>query len=373
MQTMARRSSGTKGYTGYRGRRRGRGVLAVVLVVILLLACGFLFAQRYMVYDADGSVRFEFPWIKKTPQDDTVNDGDSGDDKKQDDLEITVQKPVIKDTYAVELGADALGSDWQAALDGLDKDVNAVAVELKDASGKIHYGSKVQGAIDCGAVAGNSTSDTAIQGLVDSDYYTIGRISTLHDSLYAYEHMTDAAVCQLTGFVWYDTNSTHWLAPEKQAARAYVSDIVTECGKMGKTKSMVLTFGEVGFRLSTSVSLPRAKEKLEEIIRRLKTDERTMTQQEALALLADDIHTALEQAGYKGKLSVSVDADIALAGSEEKSGIVMSELTEKFDRVYVKVTADQLESVTEAMKAYDVEFVPIVTEVTDSGSYLIEK
>jgi len=52
---------------------------------------------------------------------------------------------------------------------------------------------------------------------------------------------------------------------------------------------------------------------------------------------------------------------------------VMSELTEKFDRVYVKVTADQLESVTEAMKAYDVEFVPIVTEATDSGNYLIEK
>ena len=330
MQTMARRSSGTKGYTGYRGRRRGRGVLAVVLVVILLLACGFLFAQRYMVYDADGSVRFEFPWIKKTPQDDTANGGDSGDDKKQDDLEITVQKPVIKDTYAVE---------------------------LKDASGKIHYGSKVQGAIDCGAVAGGSASDTSIQGLVDSDYYTIGRISTLHDSLYAYEHMTDAAVCQLTGFVWYDTNSTHWLAPEKQAARQYVTDIVTECAQMGFDELLLEDF-----------HYPR-----EGRMSRIKTDERTMTQQEALALLADDIHTALEQAGYKGKLSVSVDADIALAGSEANSGIVMSELTEKFDRVYVKVTADQLESVTEAMKAYDVEFVPIVTEATDSGSYLIEK
>jgi hypothetical protein len=235
--------------------------------------------------------------------------------------------------------------------------VNAVAVELKDASGKLYYNSKVQGAIDCGAVAGNSTSDTAIQGLVDSDYYTIGRISTLHDSLYAYEHMTDAAVCQLTGFVWYDTNSTHWLAPEKQAARAYVTDIVTECAQMG--------FDEL---LLDDFHYPR-----EGRMSRIKTDERTMTQQEALALLADDIHTALEQAGYKGKLSVSVDADIALAGSEEKSGIVMSELTEKFDRVYVKVTADQLESVTEAMKAYDVEFVPIVTEATDSGSYLIEK
>mgnify|MGYP001056234258 FL=1 len=39
---------------------------------------------------------------------------------------------------------------------------------------------------------------------------------------------------------------------------------------MGKAKSKILTFGEVGFRLSTSVSLPRAKEKIEEIIRRLK-------------------------------------------------------------------------------------------------------
>ena len=192
---------------------------------------------------------------------------------------------------------------------------------------------------------------------MDSDYYTIGRISTLHDSLYAYKHMTDAAVCQLTGFVWYDTNSTHWLAPEKQAARQYVTDLVTECAQMG--------FDEL---LLDDFHYPR-----EGRLSRIKTDERTMTQQEALMLLSDDLHAALEQAGYKGKLSVCVDADIALAGSEEKSGIVMSELAEMFDRVYVKVTAEQLESVTEAMKAYDVEFVPIVGEATDSGSYLIEK
>lgn len=44
---------------------------------------------------------------------------------------------------------------------------------------------------------------------------------------------------------------------------------------MGKLKSMTLTFGEVGFRLSTSVSLPRAKDKIEEIIRRLKARQMT--------------------------------------------------------------------------------------------------
>ena len=41
--------------------------------------------------------------------------------------------------------------------------------------------------------------------------------------------------------------------------------------EMGKAKTMTLTFGEVGFRLSTSISLPRATEKLREIIRRLKS------------------------------------------------------------------------------------------------------
>lgn len=39
---------------------------------------------------------------------------------------------------------------------------------------------------------------------------------------------------------------------------------------LGKTKTRALTYGEVGYRLSTSITLPRGKEKLAEIIRRLK-------------------------------------------------------------------------------------------------------
>lgn len=57
--------------------------------------------------------------------------------------------------------------------------------------------------------------------------------------------------------------------------REIKSFVTNHRDEMGKTKSVVLTFGEVGFRLSTSVSLPRAKEKLEEIIRRLKSRQMT--------------------------------------------------------------------------------------------------
>lgn len=62
------------------------------------------------------------------------------------------------------------------------------------------------------------------------------------------------------------------VAKLEREIKSFVTDHRDE---VGKTKSMVLTFGEVGFRLSTSVSLPRAKEKLEEIIRRLKSRQMT--------------------------------------------------------------------------------------------------
>ena len=40
--------------------------------------------------------------------------------------------------------------------------------------------------------------------------------------------------------------------------------------ELGDLRSKKLTFGEVGFRRSVSVILPRAKEELQEVIRRLK-------------------------------------------------------------------------------------------------------
>lgn len=57
------------------------------------------------------------------------------------------------------------------------------------------------------------------------------------------------------------------IAKLERDIKDFVQDNRTE---LGKAKNKVLTFGEVGFRLSTVISLPRAKEKLAEVIRRLK-------------------------------------------------------------------------------------------------------
>lgn len=108
------------------------------------------------------------------------------------------------------------------------------------------------------------------------------------------------------------------VAKLEREIKSFVTDHRDE---MGKTKSMVLTFGEVGFRLSTSVSLPRAKEKLEEIIRRLKSRQMTdcivveeKVSKEALKKYGEDTVNAV---GATWKQSDVFDYEVNIAKLEQ--------------------------------------------------------
>ncbi|MDD7538848.1 MAG: hypothetical protein PUJ93_07690, partial [Oscillospiraceae bacterium] len=81
------------------------------------------------------------------------------------------------------------------------------------------------------------------------------------------------------------------------------------------------------------------------------------------------LQKALED--YDIKLSVSIDADIVLAGSEERTGIVVSELAPKFDRVYVAATEETLPQIAAAMEGIDTELVPMTSTAPGEGLYLI--
>ena len=97
-----------------------------------------------------------------------------------------------------------------------------------------------------------------------------------------------------------------------------LKDYVTEHREeMGKAKSKTFTFGEVSFRLSTVVSLPRAKEKLEEIVRRLKARQMTdcviveeKISKEALKKYGEDTVNAVG-ATWKQKDEFGYDVNLA--------------------------------------------------------------
>ena len=345
---------GTRGYSSYRGRGGGgKKLLAVLLVLIVAASAAFLAAQRHVVYEADGSFYFDLPWGRKTEQpQNTVNENVSG--TPQEDLEIVVEQPADTNLYACELDESVLRGSWEATVETLDQQINAVAVRVRAADGTLSYDSQIRDAIDCGAVTGSSVARGAIKGLTESDYYTIACFSTLHDNYFSFAHMVDAAVQQInySGYIWYAPDSTFYLAPEKEAARTYLSALASEVAEMG--------FDEL---LLDEFAYP-AKGRLNNI----KTDERTMTQSAALCLLADEMKAAIGES----KLSVRVDEATFLAGSNEASGVNVSELAKHVDRVYVETTTEQLSTLRELAEKYGCELIPILADAAPDGSYFIK-
>lgn len=344
----------TKGYRSYHGKGgTGRIVLIVLLCLILFAAVGFLILQRYAVYESDGSVRFELPWSKekqpKTPQDTTT----------PADPEIVVEPPEdnmvaeLLELHAQELSVDALKGGTDTVLAQLPEEINAVAVRMKESGGALLYASGLSAAREAGAVRADIPA-SAIETLTRSSRYTIARISALHDSFYAQAHPAQAAVMQIQhpGYVWYDPDSTFYLAPEKEAARQYIVSIAQECAQLGFDE---LLFDEFtyppGGRLSN-----------------IDESARTMTKSEALALLSDELRAGVPE---NVKLSVVLDAETVLAGGNETTGQELSVLAEKFDRIYVAATEEQIPALTKALEPYPAELVPVVAAARADGSYLL--
>lgn len=245
----------TKGYRSYHGRGgAGRIVLIVLLCLILLAAVGFLVLQRYAVYGSDGSIRFDLPWKQtEEPSGPSAPDGASRTPDAPDDSPDVIidepeppAKPELTELHGAELSESVLRGSADAALTAVPEGANAVALRVKNARGELLYDSALQEAIDVNAVKGGSGTNAAIAALTGSEVYTIARINATHDSLYSFAHMADAGVLQLNyaGYIWYDPDSTFYLAPEKPAARQYIVSVARECAELGFDE---LLFDEFGY------------------------------------------------------------------------------------------------------------------------------
>lgn len=343
----------TKGYHSYRGRNRtGRIVLIVVLCVVLLAAVGFLAIQRYAVYGTDGSIRFELPWAKK----EAAEPGETGG---TDVPQIVVEEPEktgTEEVHAYALEENVLRGGAASALASLPEDANAVAVRVKNARGEVLYNSRLSAAIEAGTVAGSSVSGAAIEDLTASGYHTIACISALHDSIYSFAHMADAGILQIQhpGYIWYDPDSTFYLAPEKPLARQYLADIARECAELGFDELLFDSFGyPTGGRQNN-----------------IDVSQRTMTKSEAISLLAEELRRAVKD--YDVKLSVALDEETVLAGGNDAAGIELSALAEWFDRVYVETTEEETANLAAALESYALELVPVLKETPAAGNRLLE-
>lgn len=316
-----------------------------VLVLLLLGSIGFL-AFRDRILSPERTEKEEQQILEKLPE---------------GELEIIIEEPKKEENsafFAIEADASALRGGTQSLLDRASElGANAIAVRLKDAAGKLHYTSDIPEAQKAEAVVGNAVSDGAIEDLVNSKYHTVARVTALHDNAFAFRYPDDAAVQQLQypGVVWYDPDSTFWLAPEKELTGSYLSRIALECAALGFDELLLDAFAYPSNGRQSNI------------------DERgrAVTRSEAIEALAQELFRALEDTQML--LSLELDAQTVLAGGDEEKGQNVEQLSLCFDRIYVKTTASELPKLEKVFAALDVEFVPILTEVREDGVFLLSK
>jgi len=351
---------GTRGYSSYRGRGAGwKILLAIVLVLIIVVAASVIYIQQYVVYSADGRRQIVLPWQKEEEE---VPPAENQGDSPLPEVDVVVQEPEEpepKETTAYSLPVKALSqADWGENMP--PEGYNAAAVRLKTSNGTIYFDSAnaVSGAVEVSKDPGDTAAAlnliTSQEGL-----YTIASMSCLQDFKAANADVEGRGLKNTGGYIFYDGNNSLWLDPAKPGAREYVCALAKEIAELGFDELLLTDFsyptvGKIN-KINYNTDVPLANN---------------------LDLLLTDLRTALES--YDILLSVEIPETVITEGPDAVSGLDLSRLVNKVDRIYVATTADKVEALSSlvAQAAGDdgkTEFVPELE--TDSpaltGSRLI--
>lgn len=355
-----------KGYHSYRGKRQGRNGKVLLLVLVLLLACGFLYVQRYITYSDDGSIRLDLPFLREQ-QTDAPEEPVAPETQPEVDLVVepgpvsVPEQPEEPEPVPVACrvkGLEALPGDRTALGEELASvGANGFVYTLRDNTGRVFYDSAaaLRSAVEA------AVSATALEELCGAeDVLSVARLNALHDSYYAWANMESAGICQSNGHIWYDELSYHWLEPEKDKAREYVIALAVECAQLG--------FDQI---LLEELCYPSGGD-----LSKIDYSGDTMEKADALALLLTELRQALEPYGTQLALLIDQRAldPAGNAAYVEASGVELSRLAPLVDAVYVE-TADAA-AAAEVLAAVVGEeeppvLVPIGGEPTEDGSWYI--
>ena len=333
----------TKGYHNYRGRsRRQKRLLAVVLVLVILAALAFLVIQNYIVYDDQGHARVELPFAKKEPAPDPETPPVTGEDVNIDYID-NGYAPVLQPLQARLLPSAVLRQDPQETLAAFNEE--AFAITVKRNNGAITYDTAMELPAEVEAERENSLEN--LQALLASDRYAVARMSVFCDSYFVRAY-PDAALHWEGGDFWYDADAMAWLDPSHPQTLVYVTQLCQEYASLGFDEIMLDYFsypttGETGF-IGGLADTDREE------------------------VLTDFVKSLRANLPKETKLSIVLRSDLT-----EESGLSAEMLAQRFDRVYVQPGVD-LESLRRSLpEKFDqaTRLVPAVTEVPESGSYLI--
>lgn len=332
----------TKGYNSYHGRSPlWKKILIVVLVLLLLGGGAFLYCQNHLVYDEDGKVHLDLPFLNKKEEQPAQNPEE--DPADVDFRREEPQGPIIKQIAARQLADNALEQDV-SAVTAAGEETLVVHAKLADGSFTYQPAFPVEK-----ASTGSVLSRENLKKLTDSDKYVIARISALGDTAYANAHVQDAGLLRTWDqWLWYDYGSECWLDLTKPLTQSYVKQVCKDLTDLGVDEIVLERFGWPSVGNMKAMLVPEGTDKA--------------------AVITEFVQSLRESLPKTTAVSVLIDRN-----APENSGLT-PEVLAQFDRVYADPEEVDVEALCAAMPAdfdREAKLVQLVTAAPASGSYVV--
>lgn len=224
-----------RGYSGYRGRRTSTDVLRIVAValgaLVVLAAAALFYVQNYLVYTDDG-MRVDLPFGLFREEDSLPDPGNvsvvertQGDDASRD----VPREPEAEPLAVLEVPLLAV-LDGTAGRELEQAGANALAVELKDGSGRLAWRSE-QPLAELAGVNGDEAVNRALEALEADGVAVIARLTCFRDDAAPYY---DTAVALRSGQGnWRDELGLRRMSPASPEARDYLAGLCGELAALG--------------------------------------------------------------------------------------------------------------------------------------------
>ena len=224
-----------RGYSGYRGRRTSTDVLRIVAValgaLVVLAAAALFYVQNYLVYTDDG-VRVDLPFGLFREEDSLPDPGNvsvvertQGDEASRD----APREPEAEPLAVLEVPLSAV-LDGTAGRELEQAGANALAVELKDGSGRLAWRSE-QPLAELAGVNGDEAVNRALEALEADGVAVIARLTCFRDDAAPYY---DTAVALRSGQGnWRDELGLRRMSPASPEARDYLAGLCGELAALG--------------------------------------------------------------------------------------------------------------------------------------------
>ena len=214
-------------------KRIGLVLLALGVLIAVAVGCWFIWAQRYIVYTADGQAKLDFdlPPIsageapKKPEAPDVTIRFESGEEEagtKTDLAQMTgyyVEPEALKDLDTVKSQILALPAG------------TPVMIDVKSIHGAFYYSSAVSDTRS--SKVDVQKMDELIAWMADRDIYRIAKFPALRDYTYGLNHVPDGVHHSSGGYLYQDGEGCYWLHPASQGTLSFLNQIIVELRNLG--------------------------------------------------------------------------------------------------------------------------------------------